>query len=298
MSRVFIGRRTRLEPVGAARGCSRIGAARIANDRPPTSLTADPLRPDPTRGLVETLLVAGGVPIALDAHLARLDASLRSLFGQPSPAGLRELALQRCLATRLGRLRLTAAQATDSRIAADATTADVEPELVFPAAERSVALRSAIVEGGLGEHKWQDRRLLERAASGSAEVPLLLDRDGTVLEAARANVFLVRDGVLWTPPTDGRILPGIARRGAIDVAGAAGIELREQSVRIADLLGADEVFLTGSVRGVEPVRHVDRAGEWSAGGVTRRVAVGLRQRWLTDVPTDSGADIPGPREQL
>jgi para-aminobenzoate synthetase / 4-amino-4-deoxychorismate lyase len=240
--------------------------------------------------------VTSGVPVELDAHLARLDASVRNLFGHPSPPGLRELALERSLGRRLGRLRLTVAPASGDRLSADVATTDVEPALVFPSDAGAVALRSVVVEGGLGEHKWQDRRLFERLATGSGEIPLLVDGDGTVLEAARANVFLVRDEVLWTPPADGRILAGIARRGVIEIARAAGIELREERVTIGDLLAGDEVFLTGSVRGVEPVRSVDRTGPRSAGDVTRRVALGLRQRWLASLSSGSGPESLRPGE--
>jgi uncharacterized protein YaaQ len=93
--------------------------------------------------------------------------------------------------------------------------------------------------------KWADRALLEptgEAAPGA--LPLLLDRGDTVLEASRANVFIVRDGGLATPPADGRILPGITRARVIEIAGNAGVEVREVDLALTDLLGAEEAFLT------------------------------------------------------
>jgi para-aminobenzoate synthetase / 4-amino-4-deoxychorismate lyase len=253
-------------------------------------------RPDPQKGVFETLLVAGGRPVELEAHLARLAASLRDLFGAEPGEKARDLVLGRAAGLRLGRLRLTATP-RGGGVELEAHGEEVEPSLVFPAAERAAALRSFAVPGGLGPHKWADRSLLEQMeatmsdggqakATATAEgptaapVPLLLDRDGSVLEASRANVFAVRGGALVTPPADGRILPGVARACAIEVARAAGVELREEALAPADLASAEEVFLTGSVRGVEPAGSLDGAELQPAGAVTRLVAAGLQRRWL------------------
>ena len=88
---------------------------------------------------------------------------------------------------------------------------------------------------------------------------LVLDADEEVLEASRANVFAVEGAVLVTPAADGRILPGVARARAIEAAHSLGIELREEALGIDRLIAAGEAFLTGSVRGVEPVRSIGDA---------------------------------------
>lgn len=251
-----------------------------------------PPQPDPAWGVFETLLVADGRPIELETHLARLEASVRELFGQPPPAGASELVLQRASGIELGRLRLTLTPATGRELGAEVVTADVDPQLVFPAWDRAVALREFVVEGGLGAHKWADRRILASAeAEAPSAVPLVLDDREHVLEASRANVFVVYDGALVTPPTDGRILPGVARQRATEVARAAGIDLREAEIPLQDLLRADEVFLTGSVRGVEPVGSIVGAGTWEPGPVTAVIAEGLRRLWLAGAGTAS----PDPR---
>ncbi len=228
------------------------------------------------------MLVVDGRPIELDAHMNRLAASLEALFGAPTPAGATEIVVERADGIGLGRLRLSVApNGEDGQLVADVVSGEVDPGLVFPSRDRGVDLRSIVVEGGLGAHKWSDRTLLERAEADVPEaVPLLLGGEGALLEASRGNVFLVAGGALATPPTDGRILPGIARRAAIEVARRQGVEVREAELRLEDLLEAEEVFLTGSVRGVEPARTVDGARVRHGGGITERIAAALRERWL------------------
>src|SRR5262249_31105047 len=147
-----------------------------------------------------------GRPVELDAHLERIDISVATLYGAASPPGLREQILARARPLRTGRLRFT----VEPKPGGPATAIDaseVDPAIVFPEWDQAVGLRRTTVADGLGEHKWADRRLLERAAGRAPHaLPLLVDVDGSVLEAARGSVFAVRDGGLRTPPTDGRIL--------------------------------------------------------------------------------------------
>ncbi len=231
--------------------------------------------------MFETLLVADGAPIELDAHLARLAHSARALYDAAPPPEARELILSHAAGTALGRLRLNAVPDGSGALAAAVATADVDPALVFPGWERAVVLNVLSVPGGIGGHKWVDRDLLAAAEHDDPNaVPLVVDGDGTALEASRAHVFAVRAGTILTPPADGRLLPGVARAAAIEVAIAAGIELREQRLSLDDLVAADELFLTGSVRGVEPVRTIGDRPERSPGPATPVVAAALRRRWL------------------
>ena len=111
--------------------------------------------------------------------------------------------------------------------------------------------------------------------------PLVCDRAGEVLEAGRANLFAAHSQALVTPAADGRILPGTARAATIAIARAAGIEVREQRLFHDDLFAADEVFLTGSVRGIEPVRSLDGTDLPPAAALSGRIAAELRRRWRT-----------------
>lgn len=262
---------------------------------------------DPQRGLFETLLVVDGRAVEVDAHVERLTRSLAALFGAELPDGAREAIAEGARHLHRGRLRLTAVPgaAGPARIAVD--TALVDEAQMFPSARRGIALRSFAVEGGLGAHKWADRSLVDRFAASlaAAELPLLLDAGGEVLEAARANVFAIRDGILLTPPSDGRIVPGIARARTLELARAAGREVREERLLLDDLLAAEEVFLTNSVRGVEPVRAIDgqdlpraggrhgslkRGASADGAGAGAEIATELRRRWLR-VPQAGSAAV-------
>jgi para-aminobenzoate synthetase/4-amino-4-deoxychorismate lyase len=261
---------------------------------------------DPGRGVFETMLVIAGRAVELDAHLGRLSTSVEALYAGAVPPRARAMVLDRAAEIEHGKLRLTVvprARLADREIgepsaaiadpALEITAEEVDVGAVFPSAERGATLRSTIVAGGLGEHKWADRDLLERVAAASpGELPLLLDADGAVLEASRASVFLVEDEQLLTPPTDGRILPSIARRQVIEVARAEGIETSEERLALADLR-ACEVFLTGSVRGVEPVRSLDGAELAPPGGLSGRVAAGLRRRWRVPAAAPAAAVAGG-----
>ena len=240
------------------------------------------LRPDPRKGVFETLLVVDGQLVELEAHLERLNSSLDTLYEADLPRGATNEAIARARAIRHGKLRLTVAPVDDGKLEAQIATSEVEAEKVFPDPERGACLRSVVVDDGLGDHKWADRRLLEDAAAAQpGELPLVVDRDGAVLEASRGSVFAVlAGGRLRTPATDGRILPSIARQRVLDVAREAGIEVDEDTLTLAELGDAREVFLAGSVRGVEPVRSLDGVELAQPGEISARIAAGLRGRWL------------------
>jgi para-aminobenzoate synthetase/4-amino-4-deoxychorismate lyase len=247
---------------------------------------------DPGRGVFETMLVIAGRAVELDAHLGRLSASVEALYGAHLPERARGLVVDRAAELERGKLRLTVTAARAVRLRVEAE--EIDPGSVVPAPERAASLRSCVVAGGLGEHKWVDRDLLERITAASpGELPLLLDADGTVLEASRASVFVVRAGRLATPPTDGRILPSIARQQAIEVAAAMEIETVEERLTTDDLRSA-AVFLTGSVRGIEPVSSLDGAELAPPGEISARLAAALRRRWRVPVGVPAAAAAGGP----
>lgn len=100
---------------------------------------------------------------------------------------------------------------------------------------------------------------------------LMLNHKGEVAECTGDNLFLVRDGVLLTPPTDAGILEGITRDAVIGLARDAGFEVREVSLTRHDVFIAEECFLTGTAAEIIPVVKLDsRAiGAGKPGPITR-----------------------------
>jgi branched-chain amino acid aminotransferase len=98
---------------------------------------------------------------------------------------------------------------------------------------------------------------LSKARAAGAHEALILNQRGEVAEGTTSNVFMVRGGVVTTPPLDAGILPGITRQKLLEAARGMGIPVREASISPADLVAADEVFLSSSIREVLPVVRID-----------------------------------------
>jgi len=111
---------------------------------------------------------------------------------------------------------------------------------------------------------------LEAAADGYAE-GIALDSFGFVSEGSGENIFLVRDGVISTPPLARSILPGITRMSIIQIAKDAGYEVREVDIPREMLYIADELFFCGTAAEITPIRSVDRitVGSGQRGPVTQ-----------------------------
>ncbi len=116
---------------------------------------------------------------------------------------------------------------------------------------------------------------LEAIAAGADEA-IMLDVRGFVAEGTADNLFLVKKGVLYTPPVTTN-LPGITRGVVIELAREAGYPVREEYFGVAQLYGADEVFLTGTAAELIPVVEID--GRPVADGKPGPVFRDLRQRF-------------------
>ena len=199
-------------------------------------------RPDPAQGVFETILARDGEAARLEDHLDRLARSIAELYGDRLPAEARTLAEH------------AAAQVGDGRVRLDATPTAGEIALAVQggpfssgdADRQHLELRPTCVPGGLGPHKWADRRLVDALTEATRPaVALLVDLDGLVLEAAHASVVIVEGDGLVTPPRDGRILPGI---------GVRALDAREEPFDLDRLDRADGVVLVNALRGVQVVR--------------------------------------------
>jgi branched-chain amino acid aminotransferase len=111
---------------------------------------------------------------------------------------------------------------------------------------------------------------IEGLQAGCIEA-LMLNHKGEVAECTGDNIFLVRGGVLFTPPLDAGILAGVTRDAVNELARGAGIDVREISLTKHDVYIADECFLTGTAAEVIPVVKVDSRtiGTGKPGPMTR-----------------------------
>jgi para-aminobenzoate synthetase/4-amino-4-deoxychorismate lyase len=207
-------------------------------------------RPDPAAGLLETILVRDGSPVALDLHLRRLSSSMRSLFDLEPPRTIGTETLEAARELGEGRVRLLVRPDGTVEVEVGAIPPDAMPAELAP----------VTLAGGIGAHKWLDRRLLEELSDAVAPATaLFVDLDGMILETARASILLVDDQErIVVPPLDGRILPGVTRARALARASAAGIPICRRPIALDELSNFREVLLASALRGVRAVGQPGR----------------------------------------
>ena len=110
---------------------------------------------------------------------------------------------------------------------------------------------------------------MEAIKDGYAE-GIALDAEGFLSEGSGENLFLVKNGVLITPPLVSSVLPGITRDSIITLARRQGLKVHEARLLRESLYIADEVFLTGTAAEITPVRSVDKivVGKGARGPIT------------------------------
>jgi branched-chain amino acid aminotransferase len=125
----------------------------------------------------------------------------------------------------------------------------------------------------------------QEAAQDGYDEALLLDVDGFVSEGSGENIFIVRNGKLYTPDLTAA-LEGITRDTIVQLAGEIGLEVVEKRITRDEVYSADEAFFTGTAAEVTPIRELDRRniGEGKAGPVTKQL-----QKMYFDVVTGKSA---------
>jgi para-aminobenzoate synthetase / 4-amino-4-deoxychorismate lyase len=242
---------------------------RRAVEGPTRALAGGADRPDPALGVFSTMLAREGRVLDLDAHLGRLSHSVVTLYEVDLPTDLESRVLEAAAGSPLQRLRALAVPGPGGLD----VTVEAHPLAAEPEAE-PVGLVPVALPGGLGEHKWLDRRLLAELEDRLGGVPLLVDLDGEVLEAAAANIWIVEGQTLVTPALDGRQLPGTVR-AALLAAARDGLEAREEPIPLERLRRADEILLSSAVRGLYPATVPGRAARFEV-GARARAALGRR----------------------
>jgi branched-chain amino acid aminotransferase len=227
-------------------------------------------------GLFETMRAYDGRVFRLQRHLDRLANSARALGWSvlPDPDELRDNVEQVVGATEhedtrvrltvtTGTLRPTEQETPELTVIASASGGAQYPAECYT--KGVTVLVPGYRQGGsdpTAGHKTTSyfarlASLREAHLQGAFEA-LWLTYDDRVAEGAISSVFLVQNERLLTPPLDTPVLPGITRATVIELAVELGVPVREQALKLEELLQADEVFLTNSLMELVPVVRVER----------------------------------------
>ncbi|MGO9162232.1 MAG: aminotransferase class IV [Streptosporangiaceae bacterium] len=233
-------------------------------------------------GVFETVKVTGGVPFALSRHLARLARSAAGLgLAVPDPDRLRAGVLAVISAADdppLARLRITV---TGGISPLSSERGGGGPSVIIalgPQAQPAPDIDVVVVPWRRNEHGAltglktisyaENVRALAYAAERGGREAIFANTAGELCEGTGTNVFVVTGGELVTPPLSSGCLAGITRELVIEWCGAV-----ERPLPLAAFAAADEAFLTGSSRDVQPIRAVDgRACPGVPGPVTLEAA--------------------------
>lgn len=132
--------------------------------------------------------------------------------------------------------------------------------------------------------------ILAKIEANRAGVPeaLMLNHDGVVAECTGDNIFIIKDGIIYTPPVYVGILDGITRGAVMDLAKEMGYDVKESEFTLFNVYNADECFLTGTAAEVIPVTQVDGrvVGTGVAGPIT-----GKMLRAFKELANSEGAEI-------
>jgi branched-subunit amino acid aminotransferase/4-amino-4-deoxychorismate lyase len=259
----------------------------------------------------ETMRTAGGWPLDLPRHLARLrrsgdgiglsipwsDDALATAVARTHAATVNTESYVRLVVTRgAGPVAL------DPRMSEDPLLVVLVQPLVLPEPEAYVRGIAAVIVGitknagtsmdpEIKSGNYLNNILaLRQAIAAGGEDAIMCNPEGAVSEGATSNVFMVTAGRIATPNLRTGILPGITRQTVCELAASLGSPVAETNVMPGQLRAADEVFLTSSVRGIMPVTRLDGVpvGDGSAGPVTRR----LHRAYLAYVEAAAAAAPP------
>jgi len=245
-------------------------------------------------GIFEGIRVYGGRVFRLDAHMARFETGARTLALElpGGVAAVREIVLEtvRAHGADEAYVRLIITRG-EGALGVDPTTCPrprliclVDHVRIYPP-EKLVAGIDLVTSSvrrppaDVLDPRVKSLNYLNNvmakleARQRGADEALMLNVQGMVAEASVANVFVVRSGVLLTPPATDGALEGITRATVLDLAAALGIPAREQTLGRFDLFAADEAFLTGSGAGIVPVRSLDgrAVGRQTPGPVCEKI---------------------------
>jgi len=144
-----------------------------------------------------------------------------------------------------------------------------------------LAILAAGVYTGTKMLSWApNTALLDKARADGFDDVLLLNEKGQLAECTSANVFLVRDGCVLTPPLSSGCLAGVTRSMLFEIAPAAGVRIIEQDLTPEDLASAQEFFISSTTREVAAVGHISPGWDRHAPGSVTRVLEEAFKRYV------------------
>jgi len=127
----------------------------------------------------------------------------------------------------------------------------------------------------------------QEAKAAGVDDALFLNEKGQLTEASTSNVFLVSNGMLKTPQQESGILSGITRGVILELSLQTGIMAFETDIRLEEILGADEAFLTNSILEIMPITNLNRKAirDGRPGPITRQLMTAYKDLVLREMPT-------------
>jgi len=128
----------------------------------------------------------------------------------------------------------------------------------------------------------------KEAKAKGVDEGILLNTVGDVTEASTSNIFLVKRGIVITPPEESGLLPGITRRVVLELATSLGLKVYKRRISLDELIGGEEAFLTNSLIEIMPLVEIDcrRIGKGKPGTLTQRI----HKAYKTLVKSEIGRD--------
>jgi branched-chain amino acid aminotransferase len=246
-------------------------------------------------GVFEGIRVYGGVVFQFREHLDRLYSSAKSiklkipLTPQDMTAAVVETLKRNSLKDAYIRLVVTRGAGdlgVDPRHCKRSSviiiTESVDPTFGMVAKQKGISVIISSVRRDAVDATTHEIKSLNylnsvmaklEAADAGADDALMLDRNGFVSEATTTNLFIAKDGDIFTPPSTAGILPGVTRKRIIHLAKELGYTLIERGITPYDVTSADEAFLTGTLSEIVPLVKVKgiEVGDGKVGPITRKI---------------------------
>jgi branched-chain amino acid aminotransferase len=247
-------------------------------------------------GLFETMRAVGDSVFRLNDHLQRLNASADALSiansytDEQIRQGINELLTANKLSEARMRLQISNGPVREGGTAETNLLITATEFTPYPAEYYEKGVRVALTDFRQNPkdpfcgHKTTcyGPRLtaLKNAHEKLAAEALWFTTENFLAEGSISNVFLVKNNELYTPPVQTPVLPGIARKTVLEIAEAENIPCHETPLQIADLLEADEVFLTNVIMQVLPVVAIEAhtVAEGKPGKLTKQIAEKYKDR--------------------